>query len=384
MDESQISVAHKPKKEINYQFKVLYAIGIINVLMAHSHSENLAFWNELIHFAGYTIALFVFGSGYFYNPKNERNIFNYIYKKFLKLIVPLYLWNFFYALLILCLSRLGITIGAPVTVYKLFVTPLYSSKLLGYNDPAWFLVPLFVTEVYNVLVRRLTSGISGFKTDLAILIFNLFLGFMGVALSIYSPGCGWQLFFTRFMYFAPFYSMGYFYKTYLEKKDTFSSFWYFMVIIVIELFLILINGHTSSYSIVAMDPKFFENPFLPFLSGLLGIAFWLRIAKILTPVIGRSKVINTIADNTFPIMMNHILGFMILKLFYLLLSNVFDFMPKFDIEQFKIDVFYFYVPRGRGFPMLYVVAGILVPICIQKILILLKKHIYYRKPEKKA
>ena len=133
-----------------------------------------------------------------------------------------------------------------------------------------------------------------------------------------------------------------------------------------------------------MDPKFFENPFLPFLSGLLGIAFWLRIAKILTPVIGRSKVINTIADNTFPIMMNHILGFMILKLFYLLLSNVFDFMPKFDIEQFKIDVFYFYVPRGRGFPMLYVVAGILVPICIQKILILLKKHIYYRKPEKKA
>lgn len=379
MEESQISVAQKPKKEINYQFKVLYAIGIINVLMAHSHSENLAFWNELIHFAGYTIALFVFGSGYFYNPKNENNIGSYLYKKFLKLIVPLYLWNLFYALLVLCLSRFGVTIGTPVTLYKLLITPLYSTNLMGYNDPAWFLTPLFVTEVYNVFLRKLTAKRSGFKTDLIILIFNLFLGFFGVEISIYSPSCGWQLFFTRFMYFAPFYSIGYFYKTYLEKKDTISSFWYFMIIIIVELFLILINGHTSSYSIVAMDSKFFENPFLPFFSGLLGIAFWLRIAKILTPVIGHSKVINTIADNTFPIMMNHILGFMILKLFYLLLSSLFDFLPEFDIEQFKIDVFYFYVPRGRGFPILYVVAGILVPICIQKILISLKKHLYFRR-----
>lgn len=380
MEEAQaVSFLPAKKKEINYQFKLLYAIGIINVLIAHSHSEQIALWNELIHVAGYTIAMFVFGSGYFYSSKNDTAPFKYIYKKFTRLIIPLYAWNLFYAVLVLCLSRFGITIGTPVTFHKLFLNPLYSPILLGYNDPAWFLVPLFVTEGYNVLLRRLTVKIAGFKTDLIMLIFNLILGFLGVAISIKSPSCGWQLFFTRFMYFAPFYSIGYFYKTYLEKKDTFSSFWYFMIIIVIELLLILINGHTSSYSIVAMDPKFFENPFLPFFSGLLGIAFWLRIARIFTPVIGRSKLINTIADNTFPIMMNHILGFMILKLFYLLLSSLFDFLPEFDIEQFKVDVFYFYVPRGRGFPLLYVVAGIIVPIGIQRILNFVKKNIYCRK-----
>ena len=70
---------------------------------------------------------------------------------------------------------------------------------------------------------------------------------------------------------------------------------------------------------------------------------------------------------------------MILKLFYLLLSSLFDFLPEFDIEQFKVDVFYFYVPRGRGFPLLYVVAGIIVPIGIQRILIFVKKNIYCKK-----
>lgn len=37
-----------------------------------------------------------------------------------------------------------------------------------------------------------------------------------------------------------------------------------------------------------------EGPIIPILSGIVGIAFWMRIAEVLTPVIGKSRYINAI------------------------------------------------------------------------------------------
>lgn len=365
----------KPKKEINYQFKIMYVIGIVNVLMAHTHANEFLFLNEMIHYAGYTIAIFVFVSGYFYNAKSESNIPAYIYKKFLKLIIPLYLWNLFYALLILILERFGFSVGGHVTVKRVLLSPMNDAHLMNFNDPAWFIVPLFVTEVYNVCVRKVFSKFSSNKTDLGLLIFHFLIGFAGVAMAEKGLNKGWWLFLTRFMYFIPFFSLGYFYKNYLEKKDTLSSFWYFSIILAVALMIILVYGHASAYSIVIMDENFFENPVLPFISGILGVAFYLRIARILTPVIGKSKMLNVVADNTFPIMMNHILGIFILKALFLFACKFMPMLPEFSMELFKNDMAYIYLPRGRGFPLLYVFFGAFVPIMMQKVILMAKKII---------
>lgn len=363
---------NKPKKEINYQFKVMYAIGILNVLFSHAQAESLAFWNETIHYAGYTIALFVFVSGYFYSRKSETNIPGYILKKVTRLLVPLYLWNCFYALLILAFSKIGFSLGQPVNLKSLTLAPMISAHLLGFNDPAWFVIPLFVTEVYNILVRKLLSRFNEKRVDFALLAFHFLIGFAGVALALNEKNTLWWLFLTRFMYFIPFYTLGYVYKVYLEKKDTLSSFWYFAIIIFIDILIIIAYGHASLYSIVIMDKHYFENPFMPYFVGILGIAFCLRASRILNVVIGKSKYLNLVADNTFPIMMNHIFGFFVLKCLFMAATKVLPMLPEFPVEEFKNNLSYIYLPRGRGFPLLYIFFGCLIPILMQKIVVLIK------------
>ena len=169
-----------------------------------------------------------------------------------------------------------------------------------------------------------------------------------------------------FMYFIPFYTLGYFYKNYLEKKDTLSNFWYLSIVLILALFIVMVYGHSSAYSIVVMDDNFFENPVVPYISGILGIAFYLRIARILTPAIGKSKVINLVADNTFPIMMNHIFGFFVLKLILMIAARVLPMLPDFSMEAFKSSLSYMYLPRGRGFPLVYILFGIAVPVLMQR------------------
>ena len=45
----------------------------------------------------------------------------------------------------------------------------------------------------------------------------------------------------------------------------------------------------------------------------MGIAFWLRMAKILEPSLGKGRWLNAIADNSYSIMVNQYLGFMVVK-----------------------------------------------------------------------
>lgn len=373
-----VELLNKPKKEINYQFKVMYVIGILDVLLTHAHAELYNFWSETIHAAGYTIALFVFVSGYFYNTKSESNVFAYILKKAKRLLLPLYLWNTFYALLSLAFAKIGMNLGGPVNLYTLTLAPMTSFHLLNFNDPAWFIIPLFVTEIYHILVRKLLVNLSDKIKDFSLLIFHFIVGFAGVALAMHEKNTGWWLFLTRFMYFIPFYSLGYVYKKYLEEKDRLSSFWYFSIIIAIDILIILFNGHASMYSIVIMDEEYFENPFLPFLVGILGVAFALRASRILNTVIGKSKYLNILADNTFPIMMNHIFGFFVLKCIFFAATKVLPMLPEFPVEEFKNNLFYMYLPRGRGFPLLYVFFGMIIPIFMQKIVVSVKKLILKR------
>ena len=126
--------------------------------------------------------------------------------------------------------------------------------------------------------------------------------------------------------------------------------------------------------------EFYYGIFTPTLSGLLGLAFWFRICTLLEPVFGRSKVVNLIADNTYSITINHFFGFMVLKTAFGLLSHV---LPSvfyyFDWEAYKSNIWWFYWPKELpSTTLLYVVAGILIPIIIQKAIDLVKHTVISR------
>lgn len=281
----------------------------------------------------------------------------------------MYLWNFIYAGIVLLLEPAGFTIGSGITLSKLFVMPITNGHQFVYNMGGWFIVPLFMVECLNVLLRKC----MGFMKDshqkkIFVFIIYFLLGIMGIWLASSGRNTGWWLVLVRMLYFLPFYGLGIFYKRILEKFDRASNLLYFSVIFILELAIIICQfGHRPSYS-QAWCNDFNDGLILPFVVGTLGIAFWLRVAKLLEPVIGRSRI-NLIADNSYSIMINQFMGFMAVKAVYALIHNFTSCFADFDLQRYKTDIWYFYLPREISqTKIIYLVSGICFPIALRYII----------------
>ena len=203
---------------------------------------------------------------------------------------------------------------------------------------------------------------------------NIILGILGNNLACKGYLANWWLVLVRMLYFVPFYGLGIIYKTKLENYEKrISSFWYFMTIFFIRLVIIYYYGKQLAYT-PSWCSDFTEGPIMPVIIGFIGIALWMRIATILEPVIGKSKWINLIANNTYSIMMNQFLGFMIVKTIFAFMNKYYHHFLDFDWARYKTDIWYYYIPRGVEHTLIiYLIVGILFPIGIQKMIDWIKK-----------
>ncbi len=94
-------------KSTNIQFKILYALGIFFIVSGHYANGGMSFFYEWFKPYAFHLGLFVFCSGYFYKAENEECIGKYVIGRIKKFIIPLYLWNLFYGLLVLFINMLG-------------------------------------------------------------------------------------------------------------------------------------------------------------------------------------------------------------------------------------------------------------------------------------
>lgn len=123
-----------------------------------------------------------------------------------------------------------------------------------------------------------------------------------------------------------------------------------------------------------------DNLFLPFIVATVGIAFWLRISKIIEPLIKNKKLVKVISDNAFPIMVHQFLGFFIIKVVFAIISKFYVLSPIFNFKAFKSNIWYYYYPNNvQQWGLIYVIAGILFPICIAQI----QKYIFKKIKELK-
>lgn len=124
---------------------------------------------------------------------------------------------------------------------------------------------------------------------------------------------------------------------------------------------------------------------MPFIIPILGILFWLRISRIVAPIVPQCKYVMMVADNTYSIMANQFLGFMLVKITFGIVNRLSEariFMA-FSWEEFYSDIWYYYVPAGISqWLILYLAAGMIIPILIQKGINALKKGIISRYDKK--
>lgn len=362
----------QPQKD--YRFKVLYAIGMIHIVAGHCINGGISLFYDWFPPYAFHLGLFAFSSGYFYKNTSEDNLAQYILRKAKTLLVPLYIWNVIYAVLVSALDLFGFTIGSDVTLYNLTIAPIVNGHQFIYNMGGWYVIPLYMVEVINALFRKLSENIFGQRKETAVFIIYLLLGVCGICLANDGYRTGWWLVLTRALYFLPVYGFGIFYQRVLEKYDVLSNAPYFLIIFSAQLVIIFICGRAPAYT-PSWCSDFVDGPIIPFVVCCLGIAFWFRVAKTLEPIVGRSKVVNLIADNTFSIMINHFIGFMLLKAVFAFFHKYTGLFSNFDMTRFKTDVWYFYTPGGiANTRIMYVLAGITFPIIVQILINLIKRR----------
>ena len=358
---------------LNMQFKLLSAIGIIMIVAGHCYHGGLNMLYEWFPTYSFNIALLVFISGYFYKEKYEESALKYIWKRTKRLLIPAYLWNIVYGLFILLMANFGYTIGGEVNLYNLFVMPFVDGEAFQYNLGSWFVYPLFVVCVFNILFRKLLKLI---KLDNEYLIFIIYLaiGMLGINFAIQGNKEGIMRLVTRSMLFLPWYQMGKLYKSKLEAKDNLNSLAYFAIIFGIQLLLITFFNDLE-YTPSTMV-KFNHGIIIPYITAVTGIAFWLRVSKLLTPAVRHWKPILLIANNTYSIMIHQMIGYMSIKWLFAITSLITPLFKDFSFTLMKTNIWYYYLPNGlTQYALLYLAGGIFVPIGIKKLLDLVYKPI---------
>ena len=361
----------------DYRFRLLYALGMIFVVSGHTAGGGVSLFYDWFPPYAFHMGLFVFCSGYFYKDSYTADLPRFFSRKAKSLLLPMYLWNCFYDLLVLVSRRFGFTIGLLPSFETLVTMPLYEGSQFEYNMGAWFVVPLFAVEGLTVLFRRLCP-VKGKRGETAVFLLSLALGALGVWLAQHGYRRTWWLLLLRTLYFLPFYGLGIFYRRVLEPYDCLPHGWYFAALFFIQYLIIILCGRIPTYTPSRCD-DFLEGGIVPFLVGFVPIAFWLRMAKLLEPSLGRDRWVNTIADNSYSIMVNQYLGFMCLKGGFALLHALTGRCRDFDPALFKSELAYFYTPGGRIFYIFYLAAGLVVPILMQRAVDLIKRRI---KPHK--
>ncbi len=353
-------------KNKNARFTFLYAIGSILIVSGHCFNGgiNLAF--DFFQPYYFHLALFTFVSGYFYKEENENHVLSYIWKKIKKLIIPMYVINFFFGLFVLITKQFGFQLGSEFNLYNLIISPITNGHQFVYNLCFWFVVPLFCIECFNVLLKKYTKKFS-FLNEYVYFIIYLILGILALWISKNEIESGILIALLRFLFFLPFYQLGTLYNKKIEKKDNMNNVLYFTILFMIQLIIFLSIKQMPHFNPAWL--KFEGYMILPYIEAILGIAFWVRVAKILENITKDSKIINLIADNAFAIMAYQLIGFFVIKLLCEFGHNYTSYFVNFNPYAFRNDMWYFYIPRGVGQTLIvYLVAGIMIPIGIQKLI----------------
>lgn len=285
---------HSRKEKTNKKMMILSFIGIILVVLGHTGNQ-INMMGNIFPYYSFHMVLFIFISGYFYNTKNENDLWGrkgYIIKKTKKLVIPYFIWNLIYGIIVMILNKMDIvSYGEPISFNSLFIKPWISGHQYILNLTSWFLLALFLVNIVYILLRKTFTIMKLWNDYIAIFIF-----FIIANVSIYLTKLNIDQMYIpliRILFFMFFYQLGYIYKTKIEGKIKLNTILYFLLLIIVQLIILKVDGQIS-YEACFM--KFKSKIIItPIIASITGILFWVKIAEILEPIFGKNKVINYIS-----------------------------------------------------------------------------------------
>lgn len=167
-------IRKKRNAVLNQEFLLLQTIAIVLVVIGHEKQGALTPFSDWFPIYSYHMPLFVFISGYFYKQGAEQHIFRSLVHKARRLLIPYFIWNLVYGLIILLFQQFGwIEYGQELNLYNLFVEPWVLGKQFEFNRAAWFVPTLFLVQAVYILFQLVFSHVKG-KNWLLFLLFTFF------------------------------------------------------------------------------------------------------------------------------------------------------------------------------------------------------------------
>lgn len=371
------------RKEYNMTFGILSALAIIMVVAGHI-GYNIMTVGDMFPYYSFHVPLFMFISGYFYKESEEEHPLLYIKKKARRLLIPYLIWNLVYGLIAWAMRAAGFSMGEAISLRTLFISPVMHGYQFIYNYAAWFVPVLFVIEIMNLLARLILRRMEGLAAKLlnkrrgqgeetnlmgltqwVMLLGSLVVGIAVVWLAIGGHVWGNYKAPGRILFLFPCFQMGQFYRQKLERHDTLGNLPYFAIVIGIQVVINMLCGGRLAFSSVWCS-GFACGPVIPYVTIVSGTAFWLRIAKVLTPLLGENKAVRYLGSNTYAVMMHHVAVFMLIKAMIAGVASATGLCADFDFEQFHTNIDYFYLVTGvEQFKMVYLAAGVVLPLILQ-------------------
>lgn len=346
------------EKKDNKVFMLLSVIGILLVVFGHMINSPNLMLNNLFPIYSYHMALFIFISGYFF--KDQKYI-KYVLKKIKKLIIPYFLYRIFYGIIINILLHFSIiNYGEKLSVYNIFVAPFTThGNQYFFNVASCFVITLFFIQIIYMAIFKI---LKKFKCNNDYLLLFVFILMGCFSEKLDKIGINYTI--IRVMFLLPFYQLGKIYKEKIEKYDLANNIIYFIVILCIQTILLQTGDLTYNLNLLRLD----RNYIIFFIASITGIAFWLRISKILSKCnIADNKILNYIGNNTFTIMMNHVFSFFLLNVCAIIVhkinNNIFN---NIDYEAFKESVWFVVGSHNNvGINTIYIIFAITFPLILK-------------------
>lgn len=362
--------SHKEKDgEENLAFRYLYGFGILFVVLSHCDGGGVEMLSNWMHFGAFHLGIFVFGSGYFFNGKSIGRPMQYLWRKIKTLLIPLWCWNLFYGLVMALLHLLGFSFGEKLSFTNLILFPVNSENLYLLNMGSWFIFPFFCVQILYGMGKALLDTLGKpMITDRFLQAFFAAAGFAGVYLAghVFHEYDLYPVF--RILYFMPFYVCGILYKDFGEKVFCrIPAAVYLASCLFVSLMLNAFFGKTVYAIPSSCDYPF--GVFATYLSGIVGILFWLEISRLLSEYGKPCGPLLMLGRSTWDIMLHQFMGIMGVKAVFALLSRLTGAFSDFDMAAFLSDIWYLYRPKGISeFALLYVLGAFGASLLIKNLL----------------
>lgn len=370
--EENISISSK--KEFNYQMCVLSAIGMLAVMLGHlgDSSQGLMTLNGWFPYYAYHMPLFIFISGYFYNQKNENNFGNFFLKKLRTMVLPFYLVNGAFYLLQSLLKYKGFAIGDSFSFKTWLLNPWMRVQPINFSIPTWYLIAIFLAELFYVLLRKFVSSIfriNSKKYELILLFITLVAGITSVVIVRKTNPAEWMIVYLRSAIMVFFLEMGYIYRLYFENiVRKINNAKYFITLFFIQgIIIALLHGDLDS-GLWGITNGFRFHGLAFYIEGTIGIAFWLRISEYIAQIPQKFNSLIFIGKNSKWVMSFHLFGYFVMNtLTYMALkiSGKISRNGFFDVGRYKTQIYYC-VPKKQS-AIIYVLFGLLITFGLIKI-----------------